>query len=316
MMKGCHDHHAACHALSGHYRPSRGLHWVGLAVLATTFVRKGRGEPVFWFGLGALVTSLFMKHRVSLENAWPHRCRSENLTKRKTQGDSQLPVMPTRNGSCIHDTCHVCAGPDRDVCSCGYAGAEEATRVETLFDATDDAAADDIGNDPSPASNESNVTGAVPSAAQQPVSVLLVISLAPQPNSDVDTPMLQTSTVESRIDTLARAIEEIRLVSRRMHLIIGVLHGCSSACTRSISVSQELRRAREGRVPSPAGLTSETLSKLSYGLIRGSEDTSPSGFAAALKCADFVCNHSRTNFCVLNFVAATLSNRVLITTEC
>lgn len=36
----------------------------------------------------------------------------------------------------------------------------------------------------------------------------------------MDTLSLQTTTVESRIDSLARAVEEIRLVSQRVGLII------------------------------------------------------------------------------------------------
>jgi len=98
------------------------------------------------------------------------------------------------NAHGLDDTCHVHASPpapdDRDACSCSHAEAEaeEATRVETLFDAANDAAIGGPDDDLSPPSNEPRGADDVPSVAQEPATA-----------------------VESRIDSLARAVEEIRL---------------------------------------------------------------------------------------------------------
>ena len=98
---------------------------------------------MFWFGLGALVTSIFMKHRASLENAWWHRCRSGragNVNGKGKRGvswrltivgddaDDEEIELNAHDGSRTDDICHVHASPpapdDRDVCSCSHAEAE------------------------------------------------------------------------------------------------------------------------------------------------------------------------------------------------
>ena len=189
----CAEHHTFCHPhfrsaefhgshFHGHRHPGRGLHWVGLAVLATTFVRKGKGEPVFWFGLGALVTGLFMKHRASLENAWSHRCRSgrsgDDAKKRSFSWRLTVVGDDANEGrahhSCrVHDTCRggvSSPATDDDMCSCGYVEAKDATQVETLFDATNDTEASEDGDLLHPAPREPKAGEAAPIAAQQPVS--------------------------------------------------------------------------------------------------------------------------------------------------
>jgi len=160
---------------------------------------------VFWFGLGALVASIIMKHRASVENAWWHRCGSGKLGtmdgKRKRGVNWRLTVVGDdaddeeieRDGSRAEDICHVHAATnDRDVCCCGHieaeAEAEETTRVEALFDAANDVAIGGPDDGLPPPSNEPRAADAVPSVAQQPAT-----------------------TLESRIDSLARAVEEIRL---------------------------------------------------------------------------------------------------------
>jgi hypothetical protein len=243
---GHHHHHAAHHTFPhphfrsaefhGHHRhPGRGLHWVGLAVLATTFIRKGKGEPVFWFGLGALVTSLFMKYRASLENAWSHRCHSGRLGNGKKRGVSwkltvvgdadEEDVRDAHDSSHVHNTCRdgvSSPAADDHVCACGYVAAKDATRAETLFDATDHGDAGEHDDHPSPASNEPRAGEAAPSAAQQPVSVFVCVLSDILIDLTRTFPTLKTLPVESRIDSLARTVEEIRLVSTRVSLTISI----------------------------------------------------------------------------------------------
>lgn len=116
-------------------------------MLATTLVRKGKGEAAFWFGLGALITGLFIKRRLAIAerfgshsgtpNTWFRRrgrkAVSWKLTVIGEEGSTDSEKDKEEEAVAMAE-CRECAKALSRVCECGYT---DRPAADVVFDAGD-----------------------------------------------------------------------------------------------------------------------------------------------------------------------------------